>query len=93
MPPVSLAVPEKTFGLALILGFFDRCGKSKPPSSAAGSGGLLFPVRGEGMAGAEMAVCSCNSEFRIPNCSVRRVHAIPNSAFRIANSSERTVGG
>ena len=48
MPPVRLAVPEKTFGLALILGFFDRCGKSKPPSSAAGSGGLLFPVRGEG---------------------------------------------
>ncbi len=39
-----LAVPEKRFGLTLILAFFDRCGKSGPPASATGSGGPLFPT-------------------------------------------------
>ena len=38
-----LAVPGKHFGLALILVFSDRCGKSALPSSATGSGSTLFP--------------------------------------------------
>ena len=45
---VRLAVPENPFGLALILRIFDRCGKTAPPYSATGSGGAVFPVRGEG---------------------------------------------
>jgi hypothetical protein len=36
-------VPGKHFGLALILVFSDRCGKSALPSSATGSGSTLFP--------------------------------------------------
>jgi hypothetical protein len=36
-------VPEKCSGLTLILAFFDRCGKSTLPASAAGSGSALFP--------------------------------------------------
>ena len=39
-----LAVPEKRGGLTLFLAFFDRCGNSAPPFSAAGSGGALFPL-------------------------------------------------
>ena len=35
---VRLAVPEKPFGLTLILRFFDRCGKGTSPSSATGGG-------------------------------------------------------
>ncbi len=41
---VRLAVPEKTFGLALILGFFDRCGKTVLASSATGGASPLFPL-------------------------------------------------
>ena len=48
MPPVHLAVPEKPFGLTLILRFFDRCGNSGFTSSATGSAKPEFPVRGEG---------------------------------------------
>ena len=47
-PPVHLAVPEKPFGLTLILRFFDRCGNCEFPSSATGGGNSQFPVRGEG---------------------------------------------
>ena len=46
--PVHLAVPEKPFGLTLILRFFDRCGNSGFTSSATGSAKPEFPVRGEG---------------------------------------------
>ena len=38
-----LAVPEKVFGLTLILRFFDRCGNCALPSSATGSGNAQFP--------------------------------------------------
>ena len=48
-PPVRLAVPEKPFGLTLILRFFDRCGKRALAFSATGSAKALFPVRGEGL--------------------------------------------
>ncbi len=49
-PPFHLAVPEKPFGLTLILRFrfFDRCGNCEFPSSATGGGNSQFPVRGEG---------------------------------------------
>ena len=39
-----LAVPEKRFGLTLILAFFDRCGNCDPPASAAGGGGSQFLI-------------------------------------------------
>ena len=39
-----LAVPEKPFGLTLILRFFDRCGNCGPPLSAAGGGGPQFLI-------------------------------------------------
>ena len=48
-PPVRLAVPEKPFGLTLILRFFDRCGKRALALSATGSAKALFPVRREGL--------------------------------------------
>ena len=42
-----LAVPGKHFGLALILVFSDRCGKSAIASSATGSAMTLFPRWGK----------------------------------------------
>ena len=39
-----LAVPEKPFGLTLILRFSDRCGNCDPPASAAGGGGSQFLI-------------------------------------------------
>ena len=48
-PPVHLAVPEKPFGLTLILRLFDRCGNTGFASSASGSAKPAFPVRGEGL--------------------------------------------
>ena len=49
LPPAAggckrLAVPEKPFGLSLILRFFDRCGNCGPPLSAAGGGGPQFLI-------------------------------------------------
>ena len=41
---VHLAVPEKCVGLPLILAFFDRCGNSGLPVSAAGGGSPQFPL-------------------------------------------------
>ena len=41
---LRLAVPEKPFGLTLILRFFDRCGNSGFPSSATGGGNPQFPL-------------------------------------------------
>ena len=51
MPPVHLAVPEKPFGLTLILRFFDRCGNSGFASEPSGfstaaeiAGRLFLPL-------------------------------------------------
>lgn len=41
--PIRLAVPEKRFGLALLLAFFDRCGNCGLAESATGSARLQFP--------------------------------------------------
>ena len=38
---LRLAVPEKPFGLTLVLRFFDHCGKRALPASATGSGRAL----------------------------------------------------
>ena len=43
MASPRLAVPEKLFGLTLILQFFDRCGSDSIASSAAGSAMLSDP--------------------------------------------------
>ncbi len=43
--PGRLAVPEKCFGLTLILAFFDRCGNCAAASSATGSAAAQFPTR------------------------------------------------
>ncbi len=44
--PGRLAVPEKCFGLTLILAFFDRCGKPRLASSATGGASLAFSRKG-----------------------------------------------
>ena len=46
-PPVHLAVPEKPFGLTLILRLFDRCGNTGFASSATGSAKPAIPPQGE----------------------------------------------